>query len=137
MTHHDIAARLCCGQLLPIHQESLYISSLNFDRRTYEAFDRVGDIVRLINQIGWGEARCFASLGGNKLVEYEKEPERIDGTGVEIIVAIFGIIEVEAREPFCANEAGNDLLNICRGSVMPKIHEALGLGSELVGRHQA
>ena len=76
-------------------------------------------------------------LGIDKLIEDEEQTEGIDRAGIEIVVAVFRIVEMEAGEPPGADEARNDLLDVGGRRVMAEIDEALGLRPKLVRRHQA
>ena len=62
----------------------------------------------------------------DKLVEDEEEPERIDRTGVEIVVAVFRIVEVEAAELFRMDEARDDHLDVHVRRMVAEVDEAEG-----------
>ena len=115
-----------------IDDQRLRVGALQFDRRLHQALDRVGDVVRLIEHIGGRKTLRAARLGVDQFVEDQEQPERLDRAGVEIVVAIFGIVEMEAAEFPEAHEARDDLLDIDVGRVMAEIDEALRLRAEFL-----
>jgi hypothetical protein len=121
--------RLLRGSERPaINDQGLRIGSLQFDRRLHQTLDRIGHIVQLIDHVGGSEAFRLTALGIDQLVEDQKQPKRLDRTAIEIVVAIFGIVEMEARELLEANEPSDDLLDIYVRRVMAEIDEAIGFG---------
>ena len=74
--------------------------------------------------------RRLAHLGIDQFVEHQEQAERIDRARIEIVVAIFGIVEVEARQFPRADQPRHDLLDIGVGRMVAEIDEALGLGAQ-------
>ena len=89
--------------------------------------------MRLIQHVSGLEPRRLAMCGIDQLVQDQEELERVDRAGVEIVVAVFAVVEVEAAELAELDEPGDDHLDVDVGSVMPEIHQASGLRSQLGG----
>ena len=84
----------------------------------------IGDIVRLVDHVG-GIERCAPFLlGDDELVEYQEQLVRIDGARIQIIVAIFRVVEVKSAELAEGLQPRDDLLDIHVRRVMPEIHQA-------------
>ena len=71
-----------------IDEMRLHTGALDFDRRDYQALDRVGDVVRLVDHVGGTEIRRIAQLRVDQLIEDEEELVGVDGAGIEIVVAV-------------------------------------------------
>ncbi len=84
--------------------------------------------MRLVEHVSGVELRRAALRGVDEFVEDEVEAERVDGAGVEIVVAVFGIVEVEAGELAGADQARDDLLDIDVRRVVAEIDETARLG---------
>ena len=69
--------------------KSLRIGALRFRCGNDQALDWIGDVVRLIEHVGWIKARRPSDAGVDQFVENEEQAERVDRAGVEVIVAIF------------------------------------------------
>ena len=61
---------------------------------------------------------------------------RVDRAGVEIVVAVFRVVEVEAAELAEAGEAGDDLLDVDVRRVVAEVDEAARLVAQLLGGDQ-
>ena len=81
--------------------------------------------MRLIDHISWIEALGIAQLGFDKLVKDQKELVWVDRSRVEIVVAIFGIVEMKAAELSSCVQARHDLLDIHVRGMMAQIDKAL------------
>ena len=93
--------------------------------------------MRLVEHIGGIKARRAPRARIDQFVEDEEQAERIDRSGVEVVVAIFGIVEVEAGQPAGADEPGDDLLDVDVGRMVSEVDQAMGLGPQRLRRHEA
>ena len=84
--------------------------------------------MRLVEHVGRVEARRAARGGVDQFVEDQEQAERLDRAGVEIVVAVFGIVEMEAGELAEADEPRDDLLDIDVRRVVAEIDQALAFG---------
>ena len=98
MSEHDVVVACAPASAVAVDDQRLRVGALRFHRRGHQALDRIGDIVRLIEHVGGVEARRAAHGGVDELIEHAEQPKRVDGAGVEIIVAVFRIVEMEAGE---------------------------------------
>ncbi len=89
--------------------------------------------MRLVQHMRRLEARRAAQLGIHQLIEDQEQAERIDRAGVEIVVAIFRIVEMEAAQPAELDEARHDHLDIDIGRMMAEIDQAPGVLAEAGG----
>ncbi len=124
MRAERVAGFLRLSERGAVDDERLRVGPRHLHRRLHEALDRVGDVVRLIEHIGGIESGRPARPRVDELVENEKQTERVDGAGIEVVVAVFGIVEMEAGEAAGADQPGDDLLDIDVGRMMPEIDEA-------------
>ena len=88
--------------------------------------------MRLIDHVGRSEAGRLSHLGVDELVENEEQAEGIDGAGIEIVVAIFRIVEVKARKLLDADQPRDDLFDVRVRWMMPEIDQAFRLGAEFL-----
>ena len=88
----------------------------------------------LVEHVGRIEAVGAAQFGIDQFVEDEEQPVGIDRAGIEIVVAIFGIVEVEAAELPELDQPRDDHLDVDVGRMVAEVDEAKGLGAELAGR---
>ena len=72
-----VVGRLRRGQRRAVDDQRLGIGALQFDRRLHQALDRIGDVVRLVEHVGRGEALGPAQLGVDQFVEDQEQPERV------------------------------------------------------------
>ena len=79
----------CAPQAPSVDERGLGISALDSRWPRHQAFDRIGDVVRLVDHVGGSKALRLALRGIDQFVEDEEQPERVDRTGIEIVVAIF------------------------------------------------
>src|SRR5580658_2687009 len=126
-----------CSVRFAISYQCLRVSALQCHRAFEQTLDRVGDIVTLIQHVDWREAGSAAQLSIHQLVEYQENLERIDGAGIQIVVAIFGIVEMKAAKALKLNQARNDLLDVGRGRVMTEVYQALHIRAELSSADEA
>ena len=89
VSEHDVVARLRAGKRVAIDDQSLRLGALRFRCGNDQALDRIGNVVRLIEHVGWIKAPRPSDTGIDQLVEHEEQAERVDRAGVEVIVAIF------------------------------------------------
>ena len=93
--------------------------------------------MRLVDHVGGGEVLRLPHLRIDEFIEDKEQAEGIDGAGVEIVVAILRVIEVEAGQLAHMDEPRHDLLDVGVGRMVAEINEALGLRAQMLGRHQA
>ncbi len=127
---------LCCPQGDTVHKARAGIGALHLHRGHHQAFDRVGDVMRLVQHMGGVEAGGILVL--HQLVEHEEQTVGVDGPGIQIVVAIFAVVEVEAAEFAKADQAGDDLFDVHVGRVVAQIDQTFGLwpqfgGDQVVG----
>ena len=60
----------------------------------------------------------------DQLVEHQEQPERIDRAGVEVVVAVLGIVEVEAAEAPRVHQARHDHFDVDVGRVVAEVDQA-------------
>ena len=123
-------------QRLAVDDQRLRIRALQLDGARHEAFDRIGDVVRLVEHVGRPEVRRLGELGFHELVEHEEQAERLDGARVEIVVAVLRIVEMEAAEPLRMHQARDDHFDVHVRRVVAEIDEAERLGPERLRRHE-
>ena len=90
--------------------------------------------MRLVDHVRRLKSRARVELGFDQLIEDQEELVRIDSPGVEIVVAVFAVIEMKAPELAEAVQARHDLLDIDIGGVVAEIDQALSFGAELLRR---
>src|SRR6185369_2296526 len=112
---------------------SLGICPRDFHRARHKRLDRVGKIVRLIKHVRRIEIRQFVNFRIDQLVKDQEKLERLNGAGIEIVVAVFAVIKVKAAEFAELNEARNDLLNIDVRGMMAEIDETRCFFAEFAG----
>ena len=78
----------------------------------------------------------FSHFRINQFVENQKQAVRVNRAGIEIIITIFGIIEVKAAKFSGANEAGDDHFNVHVGRMVAKVNKAKRLRPKLLSDHQ-
>ena len=88
----------------------------------------------LVEHVRRVEVLGAAQLGIDQLVEDQEQPERIDRAGVEVVVAIFGIVEVEAAELAELDQPRDDHLDVDVRRMVAEVDEAEGLRPELAAR---
>ena len=122
-----ISASLRCWQsasCCPIHQQRLRVGALQLDGAVHQTFDRIGDIVRLIEHVRRPQRADAAPLGIHQLVEDQKQPVRIDRACIQIVIAVFRVVEVKAAELAGVNQPRDDHLDIDVRRVMTEVHQA-------------
>jgi hypothetical protein len=87
--------------------------------------------VGLVEHVGGIEARQLLDLGFDQLVEDQEQLEGLDRSGVEVVVAVLAVVEVEARELAELDQPGHDHLDVDVLRVVPEVHERAGPLSEL------
>ena len=86
--------------------------------------------MRLIEHVGRRESGRLALRRVNEFIEDSKQPKRINRPCVEIVVSVFGIIEMKTGELADANKTGDDLFDIHVWRVMAKVHKTNCLRSK-------
>ena len=79
--------------------------------------------MRLIEHVGGIEARRAARARVDEFVEHAEETERVDRASVQIVVAVFEIVEVESGEFSRADEPRDDLLDVDVGRMVAEVDE--------------
>ena len=74
-----------------------------------------------------------AQLGIDQFVEDQEQPVGIDRAGVEVVVAIFGIVEMEAAELAELDQPRDDHLDIDVRRVVAEVDQAIGLRPQFLG----
>ena len=123
------------GQRGAVHQQRLCVSAGELDRARHQALDRVGHVVRLIEHVR-GLQRHLAPGGVGQLVEHQEQPVRIDRARIQVIVAVFRVVEVEAAEPPGMDQARDDHLDVDVRCMVTEVDQAEGLGPERLRRHE-
>ncbi len=113
--------------------QRLRIGAADFVGAVDQAFDRVGDVVRLVDHVRRIEVVDAALFGIDQLVEDQEQAVGLDRAGVEVVVAILGIVEVEAAELAELDQTGDDHLDIGVGRMMAEVDQAVRLGSKRLG----
>ena len=127
-SRHDVVASCAACNARAIDEQRLRIGALQLDRRQDQALDRVGHVVRLVEHVG-GIERPAPALGRvDQLVEDPEKPERIDRAGIQIVVAVFRIVEMESAELADTDQPRHDLLDIDVRRVMAEIDQANAFG---------
>ena len=103
-----------------LDDQRLRIGALQFDGAGHEALDRVGDIVRLVEHVRRLEVRRLRELGFHQFVEHQEQPERLDRAGVEIVVAVLRVVEMEAAEALRMHQARDDHFDVHVGRVVAR-----------------
>jgi hypothetical protein len=82
------------------------------------------------------EVRHLAPLRIDQLVEDQEQPVGIDRAGVQVVVAVFGIVEMESAEAARMDQPRDDHLDVHIGRVMPEVDQAERLRAERLRGHQ-
>ncbi|MNE95757.1 hypothetical protein D3C80_1938910 [compost metagenome] len=77
--------------------------------------------MRLVDHVGRMETLDPAVFGIDQFVEDEEQAIGVDRTRIEIVIAIFGIVEVEAPEFLELDQAGDDYFDIGIGRMVAEI----------------
>ena len=80
--------------------------------------------MRLVQHIGRREARRLPIRGLHQLVEDQEQPIGLDRARIQVVIAIFRIVEVEAGELSRMQQARDDHLDIHIRRVMAEIDQA-------------
>jgi hypothetical protein len=92
--------------------------------------DSIGSvIVRLVDHVAGVEAVSRVQFSLDQFVEHQEQLVRVDRPGIEIVVAILAVVEMEAAQLAEAVQARHDLLDIHVGRVVAQIDQTLGLGA--------
>ena len=134
--HEHVIVEPGLVQRLAIDDQRLRVGTLQLDGAGHQALDRVGHVVRLVEHVRRAEIRGPGELGLHQLVEHQEQPERLDRAGVQIVVAVFRIVEMESAEPLCVHQSRDDHLDVHVGRVVAEVHEAEGLRAQRLRRHQ-
>jgi len=118
---HGIVGLLRGVQGLAVHQQRLGEGRGDGLGRGQQALDRVRHVVRLVDHVGRGKALRLAHLRIHEFIEHQEQPERVDRARIEVVVAVFRIVEVETRQLLRPNQACHDLLDVRVGCVMAEI----------------
>ncbi len=124
-------------QRLAIDQQRLGVGAGDGLGGGEHALDRIGHIVRLIDHVGGIKTVARVALGLDQFVEHQEQLVRIDRSGIEIVVAVFGVVEVKAAELAEAVQSGDDLFDVDVRRVVAEVDQALGLGAQLLRRQDA
>ena len=123
------------GQRGAVHQAGLDIGALDLHRRDDQAFDRVGDVVALVDHVREVKARRLLQF--DQLVEHQEQPERLDRAGIQIVVAVFRVVEMEAAQLPGLDQPGDDHLDVHVRGVVAQVDQTLRLRPQRLRGHQA
>ena len=73
------------------------------------------------------EVRRLGELGLDQFVEHQEQAERLDRAGVEIVVAVLRIVEMETAEALRMHQARDDHLDVHVRRVVTEVDEAESL----------
>ena len=131
--HQRVVLLLVVGERDAIDEMRLHVGALDLHRRDHQALDRIGDVVRLVDHVGRIEVRRVRKLRVHQLVEDEEELVGIDGAGIEVVVAVFRIVEVEAAEFLELDQPRDDHLDVGVRRVVAEVDQAIRPAAERVG----
>ena len=86
--------------------------------------------MRLIQHVRGIEVRGIAVLGINELIEYQKLLIGIDAATIEIVITVFAVIKMKARQFSKLNQARDDHFDIYIRRMMPQVNQRLRFGSQ-------
>jgi hypothetical protein len=96
--HQRIVPVLISAERLAVDQQCLCVGPANFIGARDQALDWIGDIVRLVDHVGGMEIFHAAIFRIDQFVEHKEQPVGVDRAGIQIVIAILGIVEMEAAE---------------------------------------
>ena len=73
-----------------------------------------------------------AALGVHQFVEDQEQLVRVDRAGVEVVVAVLAVVEVEAAQLSEAGQAGDDLLDVHVRRMVAEVDQAAGLFAQFL-----
>src|SRR5438093_1614298 len=79
--------------------------------------------MRLIEHVSRIEIRRASHFRVHQLHEYQKQLEWLDGAGVQVVVAILAVVEMESAKFAELNQTSDDHLDVDVRRVMPEINE--------------
>lgn len=121
------------GERLVVHEPRLRVRELELVHRLEHRLDRVLQVVALVDHVRRPESGEPLALREHELVEDEEQAVRPDGPGGEVVVAVLGVVEVEAAELPGPEQPGDDELDVRVRQVVPEVDEALGALAEAPG----
>ncbi len=126
-----VAVLLRGRERLAVNEVRLDVGAREFRGARHQGLDGVCDVVRLVEHVGRVEALDTCQLRVHQLVEDEEELEGLDRAGVEVVVAVLRVVEVEAGELAELDEARDDHLDVDVRRVVAEVHEAERLRPQL------
>src|SRR5213593_1499124 len=118
-----VAFLLSFSQFLPINEMGLNVGAGQFNRTHHQRFNRIRNIVGLVQHIRRIEVWNTAQLRIDKLIEDEEQLEWFDRTRIEIIIAILAVVEMKSSEFAELNQTSNNHLDIHVRRVMTEIDQ--------------
>ncbi len=94
--HQHIVGALIVGQNVPVDHQRFDERRTDGLRRGQQALHRIGNVVRLVDHVGGIEWRAPILLGDDQFIEYQKQLVRIDRARIQIIVAVFRVVEMKS-----------------------------------------
>ena len=122
-------------QRRPVDEQRLRDRALDLVGGLDEVFDRVLEVVRRVDHVAHRRHRAAAVL--DELAHDQEELVRVDRSDGEVVVAVLGVVEVEAAEATDHGQAADDLLDVGVGQVVPEVDEAAARGRPRAARGAA
>src|SRR5689334_22833089 len=97
----------------------LHVGSHQFNSTDYQRLDGIGYVVRLVQHVSRIKIGNAGEFCINQFVENEEELKWLDRPRVEVVITVFAVVEMEAREFGELNQAGDDHLDIYIRRVVP------------------
>ena len=91
--------------------------------------------MRLVEHMRRIETLGLTHFRVRQFVEYQKQAVRIDGSRIQIIVAIFAVVEMKPTKFAELDQPRHDHLDIHRWRMMPKIDQTIRLIAQFFGDH--
>ena len=136
MRSHHIPGQLETTQRFPVDQQCLCVGNLDILNRQDHRFDFLLDDVGLVKHIR-NRRRSLAIVAIDQLMENQEQLEWVRRTDNEVVICVATIIEVESAEAAFIEKRRHDVLDVCVVSMMPGVHEDLGVWPEVLTDQEA
>ena len=124
------------GERFVIDETCLRVCLLKLVDRLEQRLDWILEIVALVDHVGGVEASELLPRREYQLVKDQEEDVRLDRARGEVVVAVLGVVEVEATQLANAKQPRDDELDVRVRQVMPEIDETLRTFAERLCEHE-
>ena len=125
LRHRDVVGLLAVGEHVAAHQQRPGVRPLKVVHGLQQGLDGVLDVVALVDHVRRveGAARRGGLEGGvYQLAEHQEQLVRLDRARRQVVIAVLGVVEVEAAELAGRHESRDNQLDVRIGQVVAQVH---------------